>query len=304
MPLTVWLAAASISLAAIVLWWALANDERHLSQRAADNLGPARNVDLRKEELTRPPLERLVAPIAKNLGLGVRRFTPLGWLATTERRLGASGLLGRWSSDQVIGAKLLAGGACAVFAIFRFSEELSSRNILLGLLTVGIGFFLPDLLLSSIGSRRQEAIERALPDVLDQLTISVEAGLGFEAAIARIGAKDNTPLSTELARMMQDIQLGVPRANALEALGDRVGVDDLRNVVLALRQAEKLGVPLAKTLRVQALEMREKRRFRAEEQAHKLPVKMIFPLGLCILPALFIVILGPAAIQIRDVFDF
>ena len=153
-----------------------------------------------------------------------------------------------------------------------------------------------------IGDRRTDAITRDLPDVLDQLTISVEAGLGFEAALARISAKGDSALSTEFGRMLQDIKLGVPRSDALGQLATRVGVDDLRHVVLALRQAEKLGVPLAKTLRAQSMEMREKRKFRAEEAAYKLPVKMIFPLGFCILPALFIVILGPAAIRISRLF--
>ena len=163
-------------------------------------------------------------------------------------------------------------------------------------------FFVPDLLLRSMADRRQEKILDDLPDVLDQLTMSVEAGLGFESAIAKISERETHPLAQELGRMIQDIRLGKPRSDAMAELATRVDVQDLRTVILSLRQSEKLGVPLAKTLRIQADEMRTKRKFRAEEKAHKLPIKMIFPLGMCILPALFIVILGPAAIQISEVF--
>ena len=133
--------------------------------------------------------------------------------------------------------------------------------------------------------------------MLDQVTISVEAGLGFEPALARTSEGQSHPLAQEFLRMLQDVRLGSTRADALRALAERSQVDDMKSVVLTLRQADLLGVPLARTLRTSANEMREKRRFRAEARAQRLSTLLIFPLGLCILPALFIVTLGPAMIS-------
>ena len=164
------------------------------------------------------------------------------------------------------------------------------------------GFFMPDLMIRSKADRRAEEITIMLPDLLDQLTISVEAGLGFEAALDRIIQREDHALAQEFNRMLQDIRLGTSRPEALEALAKRSQVDDLRTVMLTLRQAEMLGVPLAESLRNVSAEMREKRRFRAEEKANQLPIKMIFPLGICILPALFIVILGPAVVRFTQLF--
>ncbi len=301
MPLTVWIASFAVALSLPVFWWSFQND-RQLSGRAVRNLGDRRPPTVREVTLDRPAAERLVLPILRNAGRAGKRFTPTSWLESIDARLGRAGLLGRFTSDQVTGAKLLLALVLGVLYTFRFIGNPSARSLAIAVGALVFGFFVPDLLLRMIGDRRTDAITRDLPDVLDQLTISVEAGLGFEAALARISAKGDSALSTEFGRMLQDIKLGVPRSDALGQLATRVGVDDLRHVVLALRQAEKLGVPLAKTLRAQSMEMREKRKFRAEEAAYKLPVKMIFPLGFCILPALFIVILGPAAIRISRLF--
>jgi tight adherence protein C len=162
----------------------------------------------------------------------------------------------------------------------------------------GFGFFIPDVLLDRMGRQRQQTIERELPDVLDQITICVEAGLGFEAAMARAASTGDGPLAGELAHTLQDISLGMPRPSALGQILDRTDVPDLRHFVLAIGQAERHGVPIAQVLRVQAAEQREKRRQRAEERALKIPVKIVVPLICCILPSLFVVLLGPAAIRI------
>jgi tight adherence protein C len=161
-----------------------------------------------------------------------------------------------------------------------------------------LAYFTPDLLVHSRGQERQESIGKALPDTLDQMTIAVEAGLGFETAMARAGRTGTGPLADELVRTLQEVQLGVPRSKAMRNLADRTDQSDLRHFVLAVIQAESYGIPIADVLRTQAAEQRVKRRQRAEEQAMKIPVKIIFPLILCILPTLFIVILGPAAIQV------
>jgi len=149
---------------------------------------------------------------------------------------------------------------------------------------------------------RKKTIQQALPDTLDQITISVEAGLGFEAAMARAARTGEGPLNEELARALSEIQLGAARHDALRGLVDRTHVPELRHFVLAILQAETYGLPVAHVLRVQAKELRVKRRQRAEERALKIPVKIVFPLAICILPTLFIVILGPAAIRMFEFF--
>ena len=157
---------------------------------------------------------------------------------------------------------------------------------------------LPDFLLMRRASERQDNINFELPDLLDQMTVSVEAGLGFEAAMARVSKQNSGPLAQELARTLQDIRFGVPRKDAMQRLLGRTDSPDLRHFISALTHADRLGMPLADVLRVQAGEMRKKRRLRAEEQALKIPVKLIFPLMLCIMPALFVVIIGPAIIRV------
>lgn len=302
MPLSVWIGSLLVSVSFPVLWWALSGRSSQVSAEAIRNLGPSRVPTVREVALERPALERLLVPLLRTTGRFGRRFTPVHWLGKFEQQLGAAGLLGRFSAEQIIGGKILASALVFLYSALRVGSSLDPRSGLIVLAVSGFAFFVPDLLLRSLADRRTERIERDLPDLLDQLTISVEAGLGFEAALQRIAARSTGPLSTEFGRMIQDIRLGMPRMEALAAVGQRNDVTDLRNLILALRQAEALGVPLAKTLRIQATELRERRRFRAEEAAYKLPVKMIFPLGFCILPALFIVILGPAVIRLGDLF--
>ena len=163
-----------------------------------------------------------------------------------------------------------------------------------------IGYFVPDLWLRFKASSRQDVMRKELADTLDQITISVEAGLGFEAAMARSVRNRQGPLGDELQRTLQDIQLGVPRATALKGLVDRTDVPDLRTFVHAVVQAERYGVPIARILRVQAGELREKRKQAAEERAMKVPVKIVLPLMFCILPSLFLVVMGPAAIRVSQ----
>jgi tight adherence protein C len=170
--------------------------------------------------------------------------------------------------------------------------------VLLGIL-VGAGWFGVDYIMDRRARERQETIERQLADVLDQITVCVEAGLGFEAAMARV-AQNEGPLPEEIGRTLQDIQIGVTRDRALEALLERTDVTDLRTFVHAFIQAERYGIPIAQVLRIQAAEMRDKRKMKAEERAMKLPVKIVFPVVLCILPALFVVVAGPAVVRISQ----
>jgi tight adherence protein C len=171
------------------------------------------------------------------------------------------------------------------------------------IVVAGVSYYVPEMLLKSRGQERQQAIALELADTLDQMTIAVEAGLGFESAMARAGRNGKGPLAEELVRTLQDIGVGQPRRDAYLALADRTAVPDLRRFIRAVVQADAYGVSIADVLRTQAQEMRLKRRQRAEEKAMQIPVKVIFPLILCILPTLFIVLLGPAAVDVIGAFS-
>jgi tight adherence protein C len=165
-----------------------------------------------------------------------------------------------------------------------------------------LGWWTPDLTLYQVGYNRTEQIRRELPDSLDLLTISVEAGLGFDAALSQVARNTEGPLAEEFFRVLQEMQIGVGRADAMRALGERTDVPELRAFVTAMVQADSFGIPIANVLRVQSKELRVKRSQLVEEKAQKVPVKILFPLIFCILPVLFIVIIGPAAITIFEAF--
>lgn len=165
-----------------------------------------------------------------------------------------------------------------------------------------VGFFIPDAVIADLSKRRQDKIRRSLPDILDTLTLSVQAGLGFDAALAQITRDGSGPVAGEFARVLQEMQIGLSRVEALRALGRRTNVIELRSFCAIIAQASELGVPIADVLREQAKEMRIRRRQRAEDSARKVSVKILFPLILCLLPATFIVILGPAMINILAAF--
>ena len=171
---------------------------------------------------------------------------------------------------------------------------------ILGLVLVSalLGYFGPDIALYQAGYNRTQEISRALPDALDLLTISVEAGMPFDSAVAQVATKTTGPLAEEFSRLLQEMQIGLGRTAAIKAMGARSDVPELRSFASAMVQADRLGIPVSNVLRIQAAEMRVKRSQRAEEAAQKVPVKILFPLIFCILPVLFIVILGPAVISI------
>jgi tight adherence protein C len=302
MPAYVYLGAALVSGAVILLVISLhgagAPAQAQLVRNNLSN-GPA-VTDLRSVVLSRPTRERVVRPVASSLARAARRITPSGFVQTLETRVNLAGVQETWPIERVLATKLVLAAAGAFLGIVKFVTDPSGLSFLLLIAATVIGFLVPDALLSSKARTRQETIQRQLPDVLDQVTICVEAGLGFEAAMMRAATSGSGALANELARTLQDIGLGMPRRAALEQLLARTDVADLRHFVLAIRQAERHGVAIAQVLRIQADELREKRRQRAEERALKIPVKLVFPLILCILPALFVVMLGPAAIRISN----
>lgn len=217
-------------------------------------------------------------------------------ITNLERKVVLGGRPGDWPLERILSMKLLLALLGGTVGLLRFLNGATGGDVMyLGLFVVG-GFMLPDLVLRQLGDRRQEAIQLQLPDTLDQMTVCVEAGLGFEAAMARAGRAGRGPLADELVRTLQEMQVGVARSVALKSLAARTEVQELRRFVLALVQAEQYGLPMAEVLRTQAADLRVRRRQRAEERAMKIPVKVLFPLMICILPTLFIVLIGPAAL--------
>lgn len=302
LPIQVVFAAGAVSAALVILWWTVSS-ARTSSQtvRTVENLQRGSEAaDLRQIMLGHSAGRRAVGPAARFFAGQVRRLTPVGWTEALARRVVRAGVSSRWPMERVLVAKTLLVMAVVAVAILR---PPSSFVGMVGWTILGaMVFFIPDLVLVSKAKDRRKTIQQALPDTLDQITISVEAGLGFEAAMARAARTGEGPLNEELSRALSEIQLGAARHDALRGLVDRTHVPELRHFVLAILQAETYGLPIAHVLRIQAKELRVKRRQRAEERALKIPVKIVFPLGLCILPTLFIVILGPAAIRIFEVF--
>ena len=259
-------------------------------------------VSLRDEELGASFLSRVVLPGFGLLGKAVKRLTPLGLRQRLARKLVLSGSPAGWDAEKVAAFKFvgLAGGV--VLGLMIGAGTGGAKTTAIAMLIGGIGYFTPDALISGRAQRRQLAIQKALPDTMDLLTISVEAGLGFDAALAQVVRNVDGPLSQEIARMLHELQLGVSRADAFRMLADRTDVDELRAFVVSMIQANRFGVGVANVLRAQARELRMKRKQRAEQKAMQTPVKILFPLIFCVLPSLFVVVLGPGAIRIFQSF--
>jgi tight adherence protein C len=287
-PIPVLAAAAATGLALPLLGWALLARPDAGAVRAHDNL-------VRGWETAAAPGARSGSGVLVRLA---RSLTPRGTVTRLDRLLARAGRPTAWPMGRLLAAKLVLAAVGAGIGALLLSANPSVPLALFVLVVVGVCWFVPDLLLHSRGQERQQAIALELADTLDQMTIAVEAGLGFESAIARAGRNGRGPLAEELVRTLQDIAVGQPRREAYLALAERTGVRDLRRFIRAVVQADQFGVSIADVLRTQAQEMRLKRRQRAEQKAMQIPVKVIFPLILCILPTLFIVLLGPVVLSV------
>ncbi|KQR82925.1 secretion system protein [Arthrobacter sp. Leaf337] len=284
-----WLIIAAVVLPLAYFTWVLVTLDRRGALAVQTNLGQgftqSGNVAVQR------------APML--LGIS-KRLTPGSYEAKLDRWLALAGRPESMPLEKLIIAKPVLALVGAVLGILMFRNSPSLQNVGIGIFITVLAYFVPDLLVYNKGIKRQEAIMLELPNTLDQMLISVEAGLGFEAAMGRAAEYGDGPLAQELMRTLQDMQVGRPRQEAYQAMADRSSVSDLRSFVRAVVQADKYGIGLAKVLRTQAKQARVKRRQRAEEKAMKLPVKVLFPLLVFIFPVLFIVLLGPAAINIME----
>ncbi|NNE72759.1 MAG: type II secretion system F family protein [Acidimicrobiales bacterium] len=300
LPLRVWLGAGAIGAAIPVLWWAVS--ARAHSNRLLQTTTEQR-TNLRDLVLAQSGQERVVQPGLRRLADFARAFTPAGLISHIEKRVLQAGVSQSWPVDRVLGMKVLLAGAVTVIMLLQWVGNPSNVQLLfLALFMGGVAFILPDFFLAGAARTRQVEIQTGLPDFLDQITISVEAGLGFEAALGHVAGNVEGAMGMEIQRTLQDIRLGMSRQQAFEGLAFRTDVPEVKHFVLAMGQAEKLGMPIADVLRIQSGELRLRRRQTAEEEAQKVGVKMIFPLVLCILPALIIVLLAPAIFELIDNF--
>jgi tight adherence protein C len=251
------------------------------------------------EELAKPFTQRVIAPIAGGLSGWFMRLTPRSIQVMVDEKIAAAGGFKGLGTKGFLGLCGFLAIAFPLVAVFMaVLLKVPQKAMGLGMIAFALGIALPFLLLRRKIAARKVNIQKALPDVLDLLTVSIEAGLGFDAALAKLAEKMKGDLVEEFNRVLQEIRIAVPRRDALHAMGLRCDVPDLSLFTTALVQADQLGVSISNVLRVQSVAMRDKRRQRAQEQAMKAPVKMLLPLVFFIFPTIFIILLGPAVIQI------
>ena len=302
LQLLLFFGAASVAVACVMLFLVVAIGAGNPTGVAA-SLAMIENT-VSHEEVGRndlPALDRLILPFFKGMNGLALRLSPSGTGNRLARLLDLAGNPAGWTVERLLGFKgggLLLGGVLGIFF-----GGLSLKGALLGALGAAAGFMLPDLLLMNTGAKRQDVLRRGLADALDMLTVCVEAGQGFDGAILHVARSVDGPVAGEFARVLAEIQIGKSRGDAFSSLSARTKVPEIRTFVTALVQADRLGLPIGSVLREQSVQMRLIRRQRAEEKAQKVPIKILFPMLLCIFPALFIVIIGPGAIQMINTFS-
>jgi tight adherence protein C len=281
------------------------DDDDPLEARLSEFTQRGETISLEEIEMTQSFQERIIYPALRKFGELTTRFTPQNALQEITMKLERSGRAGWIDAPMFLALRFVAAGVAgfAAFLIFTFSavQQPFSTAMLYSLIAVVVGFFFPQLWLDEQIKKRQKEVQKAMPDALDLLTICVEAGLGFDAAISNVAEKWDNELSLAFARAIREIQLGKVRRDALRDMADRIDLADLTSFVAAVVQSEQLGVSMAKILRIQADQMRMRRRQLAEEQAHQAPVKMLLPMVGFIFPSIFIVLMTPAVLRIMQV---
>jgi tight adherence protein C len=285
---------------AVAIGLARSREPVSIEDRIAEFATLERPPTLEEIELSQPFLERVLIPVLRSVSGLVGKLTPKQQMETTQHGLELAGYPFGWGSAEFVGIRLLATlllGAMGL-ALSAFGSDLTFiQRVLLAVGGVAGGYYLPSLWLKSKISHRQRAIVRALPDALDLLTICVEAGLGFDAAMAKVAEKWDNELSRAFSRVIQELQLGKLRREALRDMSDGMEVTDVSAFVAAIIQADQLGVSIARVLRIQSDQMRVKRRQRAEEMARAATIKILPPVAFFIFPSIFVVLLGPPVIR-------
>lgn len=287
--------------AAIAIGMRAPKKEDALEARLAELGAMGRTATLEEIELSLPFTERVIRPILQKVAALIGRMTPSQTLTRTRRYLELAGLSQKIGPAEFVAARYIIAaflGGMVILLMGRMASIPVSRKLLLIVVAFALGYYMPGSWLGSKIRRRQQEILKSLPDALDLLTICVEAGLSFDAAMAKVVEKWDNELSRAFARVLQEIQLGKLRREALRDMADTMDIRDVSNFVAALIQADQLGVSIAKVLRIQSDQMRVRRRQRAEELARQAPIKMIIPIVFLIFPALFIILLGPGVLSV------
>ncbi len=294
----------AIGLAVILILIGLsARDPKEaLQTRLAEYSAREQAATLEEIELSLPFSERVVAPVVRSMAEFVERFTPERTLEATRHKLDLAGNPRNWSASQFFASRALLAIVLGVliFAVLAITGAENSTRLLLTVVFTLLGFFLPALLLGSRIRSRQSNILKSLPDALDLLTVCVEAGLGFDQAMKKVAEKWDNEMSRAFTRVLQEIQVGIMRREAMRSMASRMEVTEVTSFVAAIIQAEVLGVSMTKILRIQADQMRTRRRQRAEEKAHQASIKMVIPMVFLIFPSIWVVLLGPAILQVMN----
>jgi tight adherence protein C len=297
----VFVAAAFLAFALLNLWF---SEERRVAKALRTVSAWESQQAAAAEPLLLPFAQRVLGPVVGKFLSAISSLTPAASREIVRHKLDLAGSPSQLSPDGVFGLRIACSiGAAVVMAVVLIITRTAPVSFTAWVvLAFSVGFFAPGAWLDSRRRRRQDEIRRALPDMLDMLTISVQAGMGFDMALTKLVRSTTGPLSEEFAHMLNEVQAGVTRRDALRHMGDRTEVAELDNFIVSMVQADVFGVSISGILRTQAAELRKRRRLYAEERAQKVPVQMVFPIILCILPATMLVILGPAVIAIGKAF--
>lgn len=287
----------------LVFYNFISKERQEVEKRVTEVVG-SRTPTVREQELRDPFYRRAIKPLLIKVSLLMAKMLPAEKEAELGEKIAKAGIDHKIAPRELLVVKYLAAAGTAAF--FWMLGEITAKNIfqvvLMGTAGLGLGWFLPDFYINKKGLARKQEIEKSLPDVLDLLTVSVEAGLGFDGALMKVVEKTRGVLSEEFMIMLQEIKMGKPRIEALRDMSKRADVDDLSTFTGSVILADQLGISIGNILRLQSEQIRQKRRQRAEEMAMKAPVKILIPMVLFIFPAIFVVLLGPAVIQIAKVF--
>jgi tight adherence protein C len=269
---------------------------RHVAPDFGEYFRPAEYVSENEAKLATPIVPRLLGGVIGGVAARLERFVPAKYLANLDHQLAKAGLRGKRKAGEQLAIQIAAGVVVALLVPLIPPGTIVSGPI--GwLLLPFMGFYAPAARLKGAIKVREEAIFKDLPDIVDMLAIAVEAGSGFESALAIVCQNFQSPLTDELSTALQEMELGLPRKQALQEMRDRVDIDVVRTLILALLQADALGIPIGRVLKSQATEVRARRRAWAREKAAKLPIKIMFPLVLFIFPPILGLVLGPAALS-------
>jgi len=275
-----------------------------MNQRMSLVMGPQEPIPIREQELSFPLYQRFIKPLLKGFLNILTKYVPATRESALLKKLQEAGLSQSLSARELMVIKYLLSAAMVLIMI-EFMGTVGTnafQSFTIAVAGVILGWLLPDVILNSRINQRKAQIEKQLPDTLDLLTVCIEAGLSFEGAMQKVVEKSKGVLADELFVVLQETRMGKPRKDALRAMADRLAVDDLSNFIGSIIMAEQLGISMGNVLRIQSADVRQKRRQRVEELAMKAPVKMLIPMVILIFPAIFVILLGPAVIQIMRVF--